>query len=161
MPEFLPGTGAGFPELRSQPRRAPRWKGGHWRGRDSPTQADSRALGMRPRRREGVREGLTAGLLGSHSGLTHPGFTSPSHEASRSVERKSSLLTLPLGDFGEGGPVASGARLFYKMGTPESASQARRLKGDHTSARGSARSDGKREGGQGGPFADLACVFWC
>ena len=89
MPEFLPGTGAGFPELRSQPGGAPRWKGGHWRGSDSPTQADSHALGMRPCRGEGVREGLTAGIPGSHSGLTHPGFTSPSHEASRSVERVS------------------------------------------------------------------------
>ena len=56
---------------------------------------------------------------------------------SRSFEERgkgfqSVLLSLPLGDFREGGPVASGARLFYKMGTPESASQARRLKGDHT-----------------------------
>ena len=68
-------------------------------------------------------------------------------------------MTLPLGDFGEGGPVASGACLFYKMGTPKSASHARRLKGDHTPIRGSARSDGEREGGQGGPFADLACVL--
>ena len=55
--------------------------------------------------------------------------------------------------------MASGACLFYKMGTPKSASHARRLKGDHTPIRGSARSDGEREGGQGGPFADLACVL--